>query len=168
MFDGLLAGWLLLREPKYSTPWSFCNGVSCIVCDHQLFGACRCKSFRRMTPVATSLQKVAILLSFLFKVQAAIVPVIRSAEVSAATVASVNYEGDLVSDIARTFPVLTQSTRNGTCLSWCNRLLHEHTQMTILKYTPDSRHHACITLRHPDFSIIEVIILSHLLQNILK
>jgi hypothetical protein len=99
------------------TPWSFCNGVTFIVCDHQLLSAGRCKSSRRMTSVAASLQKVAILLLFLFQVQAASVPVIRSAEVSEANVASVNYEGDLVADIARAFPVLTQSTRNGTCLS---------------------------------------------------
>ena len=89
-----------------------------------------------MTFVAASLQKVAIILLFLFQAQAASVPVIRSAEVSAATVASVNYEGDLVADIARAFPVLTQPTRNGTCLSWCNRLLLKHAQMTVVKYSP--------------------------------
>ena len=49
----------------------------------------------------------------------------RSTEVSAATVASVNYEGQLLADFTLAFVGLKQATKNGTYLPRCNYFSHE-------------------------------------------
>ena len=88
--------------------------------------ACRCQPFRRMASIGLSLQIVAVLISFIFQAQIASALQTRSTEVSAATVASVNYEGQLLADITLVFTGLKQATKNGTYLPRCKYFTLEH------------------------------------------
>lgn len=78
-----------------------------------------------MASIGLSLQIVAVFISFIFQAQIASALQTRSTEVSAATVASVNYEGHLLADFTFAFVGLKQATKNGTYLVRCKYFSRE-------------------------------------------